>query len=112
MPDLPLLYRQLDSPLNPERLNSATGNPFLQLIESSAPLPKFESSRSQSPENEAKAARLLESRAASQQLDGLLDQMFQLIKNDVEPFISDKNTKVSLRSYEALTKNLVKSLKR
>ena len=45
------------------------------------------------------------------QLETVLSQMFRVINTEVEPFITDKQTQVSLKSYEALTANLLKSLK-
>ena len=45
------------------------------------------------------------------QLETVLTQMFEVINTEVEPFITDKQTQVSLKSYEALTANLLKSLK-
>ena len=45
------------------------------------------------------------------QLETVLSQMFRVINTEVEPFIPDKQTQVSLKSYEALTANLLKSLK-
>lgn len=45
------------------------------------------------------------------QLDSVMTSMFKLIEAEVEPFIDDKQTKVSLKSYKALTQNLLKSLR-
>ena len=49
--------------------------------------------------------------SAMGQLETVLTQMFEVINTEVEPFITDKQTQVSLKSYEALTANLLKSLK-
>ena len=45
------------------------------------------------------------------QLETVLSSMFKVINEDVEPFLNDKHTQLSLKSYEALTANLLKSLK-
>lgn len=44
------------------------------------------------------------------QLETVLSSMFEMINEEVEPFIADKQTSVSLKSYEALTTNLLKSI--
>jgi len=38
--------------------------------------------------------------------------MFSLLKDDVEPFIADKQTTIALRSYKSLAANLIKTLKK
>ena len=48
---------------------------------------------------------------ALEQLDGVLNSMFELLSEDVEPFIEDSQACMALRSYKSLTQNLLKSLK-
>jgi hypothetical protein len=45
-----------------------------------------------------------------EQLDHIMQQMFSLIKEQVEP-ICDKQTSIALRSYKSLSLNLLKSIK-
>ncbi len=46
-----------------------------------------------------------------EQLDCVLNSMFKLLSEDVEPFIEDQKARVALKSYTRLSKNLMKSLK-
>jgi len=68
-------------------------------------VPKFKRSVPDQGESES-----LNSEA--KQLESLLQQLFALIKADVEPYLGEEKTKVTLRSYEALTTNIAKSLRR
>ncbi|CDW82729.1 UNKNOWN [Stylonychia lemnae] len=49
--------------------------------------------------------------SAIDQLDNVLVQMFDFMSLNVEPLIEDTQHKQTLKSYETLTKNLVKSIK-
>ena len=89
-----------DCPIEPPYLYNSTSLSVSMGRAKRKPLLSAQKSRQRTPESSAMG-----------QLETVLSQMFRVINTEVEPFITDKQTQVSLKSYEALTANLLKSLK-